>query len=100
MYKLVFTALLLSTVTINAQKKPHLHHQIQSSKSKIDQEKERIVNASTIMLNDAKDRVVVSTEKFKKATDIYEQEKARHKGVLATEKKKIKALTNEIKKYK
>jgi len=99
MYKLVFTALLLSTVTINAQKKP-LENQIESAKSKIEQEKERIVSANTALLEDAKNRVALSTEKFKNATELYKQEKARHKAVLVTEKKKIKTLTSEIKRYK
>lgn len=114
MYKIIFTALLLSTVTINAQalkksenmvkqevssKDQPLKSIIQTSKSKIDQEKERIVKANTILLNDAKSRVTASTEKFKKATAIYEQEKAKYKTVLAIEKKNIKRLAAEIKKY-
>lgn len=77
-----------------------LENQIQSSKSKIDQEKERIVKANTILLNDSKKRMVEAEEKYKKATALYEREKAEYKASVAKEKENIKILTSEIKRYK
>ncbi len=107
MYKIIFAAVLLSAVSMNAQTVAEkavssnpLENQIQSSKSKIDLEKERIVKANTTLLTDARNRMSAAQDKFKAATETFAKEKAAHKTAIAKEKANIKQLTAEIKKYK
>lgn len=106
-------AVLVSTATMNAQtvkkttkeaiskvQSNPLESQILSSKNKIDQERERIVKANTVLLNDSKKRIAAAEAKYKKATYLFEKEKNEYKTTITKEKASIKFLTSEIKKYK
>ena len=114
MYKFIFTALVLATTTMNAQEvvskklettkvtevSDPLVNLIQSSKSKIEAEKEKIVKTNTILLEASKKKISDAEVKYQKATALYEKEKIEYKQTIATEKEVMKYLTNEIKKYK